>query len=207
LHAEDIDLGALLPKLPLLRRLAAPAQALERFTAEQRGLRAIFARGPWMPPLRQFPDLAVLGGTWFSTAWNIESFVRLQKSLASLAGLYAVTHNAFPPAALTTAIGERRIGPPETRLTLARLRAGFDPLGWRVRIRRDDASIDVAWTYHRWGDNVIEEVFRPLFTAGVQRVALHMPEILRVHRDRLIGERPFGIEVVAGEPIDLVSPS
>jgi hypothetical protein len=210
LRAPDVELAPLLARLPLLRRLCAHDQSLDRFSlsnpAPVPGLRVIFTHGTWMAVdgARLFPDLAVLGGCWFTQRWSAAGFGALSSDARS-AGLHAIVHTAFPAAQLPSAIQACRFGPPETRLTLGPYRSGFDPLGWRLRVRRDDPVVDVAWTYHRWADNIVDQVFAPVAAGGVTKVALHVPEMLRVHLDRLIETRPHGIEVVVGQPIDLLA--
>ncbi|MBA2543543.1 MAG: hypothetical protein H0V17_28135 [Deltaproteobacteria bacterium] len=208
LRAQDLDLAPLLVRLPLLRRLCAHDRPLDRFSLAApppvRRLSVIFTHGTWIASRRLFPDLAVFGGCWFTERWSAAGFAAMSADAAGW-GLHAIVHTAFPGAQLASAIQVCRSGPPETRFTLGAYRTGFTPLGWRLRVRRDDPVVDVAWTYHRWADNIVDQVFGPLAAAGVTEVALHVPEMLRVHLDRLIESRPHGIEVIAGQPIDLIA--
>jgi len=213
LRANDVELVQLFARLPLLRRLCADGRGFEQLAAASRSpitrLEVAFVRSPSShvfsrPAPEMFPGLRVLGGCWFSERWDVAAY-REQLSAAREAGLHAIVHTGFPRNHLAAAASYANGGPPEIRFTLARHRWGFDPLGWRVRIRRDQPVIEAAWTYHRWGDNVVAELFEALAAARVPRIAVHVPEMLRVHLERLIRDRPFGIEVAPGAPIDLTA--
>lgn len=206
LRAEDVALGPLLAKLPLLKRLCADDRSLAQLAATSRPLpqlEVVFARGTWQAPTGLFPGLRVFGSCGFTDQWNVAMY-RAQLRLAAELGMHAVVYTAFPRNQLSVALSYASSGPPEVRFTLARHRGGFDPLGWRLRVRRDSPVIEVAWTYHRWAESIVAEVFEPLAATRVPTIALHMPDMLRVHLERLIRERPFGIEVVPGNPIDLI---
>lgn len=206
LRAPDVELAPLIAKLPLLTQLCADDASLAKLAMLGRPvsqLEVVFARGVWQPPAGLFPSLRVFGSCAFTDQWNVAMY-RAQLRLAAEVGQFAAVYTAFPRNQLAVALAYASSGPPEVRFTLARHRGGFDPLGWRLRVRRDSPVIDVAWTYHRWAESIVAEVFEPLAAARVPRIALHMPDMLRVHLDRLIRERPFGIEVEPGKPIDLV---
>jgi uncharacterized protein (TIGR02996 family) len=207
LRAEDVELAPLIARLPLLRRLCADDRSLAQLAATSRPLpqlEVVFARGAWQPPPGLFPSLRVFGGSGFTDQWNVATY-RAQLRLAAELGMHALVYTAFPRNQLAVALSYASSGPPEVRFTLARHRGGFDPLGWRLRVRRESPVIEVAWTYHRWAESIVAEVFEPLAATRVPKIALHMPDMLRVHLDRLIRERPFGIEVVPGHPIDLIA--
>jgi len=203
-HAVDVQLAPLLDRMPVLRRLCADRAALERLVAAgpRGGVRVVFSRGVWLPPAGAFPDLAVLGGTAFPGLYGFDALVRVQRDAAEL-GIEAVTYVGVRQ--LAALIAARTAGPPETRITLFPTPATFDPPGWRLRVRRDDPATDAAWVYHRHHDDKTPELFEPLAAAGVRRIALWFPDALRADRDRLIAARPFGVEVVPGEPIDLAA--
>jgi uncharacterized protein (TIGR02996 family) len=206
LRAADVELAPLVDRMPLLRRLCAHDLPLERLALARQDvpqLTCVFTRGTSFENF-VFSNVRVLGGGWFSESWSGPLFTKLLRATS----VHALVFTSFLRAHLASAIAHALdSGPPEVRFTLARYRSGFDPLGWRLRVRRGDPVIDVAWTYHRWADNIIPEVFEPLAAAGVTKVALHVPEMLRVHLDRLVAERPHGVEVVPGAPIDLLEGS
>ncbi len=214
--ADDVELAPLLDRMPVLRRLCADRAALERLVeaGPRAGLRAVFSRGVWIPPPGAFPDLQVLGGTAFPGLYGFDALVRVQRDAAEL-GIEAVVHVGVRQ--LAAMIAARAAGPPETRITLFPAPATFDPPGWRLRVFRDDPPVtstgaprpiaEAAWVYHRYHTDRTAELFEPLAAAGIQRVALWFPDALRADRDRVVAERPFGVEIVPGEPIDLVAPA
>lgn len=204
IEAPDVELAPLVARMPLLRRLCAHAGALGKMIAPgpRRGIQTVFSRGGWMPQAGVLPDLAVLGGDWLQTVVDPElaAFHALQR-FAVARGVRAMVYLGFPGSSLVGAVSIP--GAPETRFALERRTTEFDPPGWRVRVRRDDPVIDVAWAYHRYADEKTDEVFSPLAAAGVCNVALWFPDGLRHERDRLIKNRPFDIAITPGAAIDL----
>jgi uncharacterized protein (TIGR02996 family) len=133
----DCDLGPLVARMPLLRRVAAAGQALARLleAGPVPRLRAVIAVDSWLPPRGAFPDLVITGlthTTYYDDGLSIADATRTASEL----GVTAIVHFGLSLSHLTTVLACATTGPPETRV-MNDLDADFDPLHTRVIAFRD----------------------------------------------------------------------
>ncbi|MCW5804743.1 MAG: hypothetical protein KIT31_20400 [Deltaproteobacteria bacterium] len=204
---DCLDLGEVMRRLPLLRRIGLRASAsLEGVTGTYPNIESAACLTSWYPRRDLFPNLRVAGGNW-----NQQQLASIHKASTSL-GLDAVVHFGVAVGALREAAAMRATGPRELRFAFQGQR-GFQATGWRVRVRRGSPVADLSLDAPTPRTDDVAHLPFQLADAGVRqlRVYLH-PDVghravreSRAAFDRVARYR--GVVVTSdGAPIDLGAP-